>query len=125
MGGRGTYAAGNNVDYTYKTVGKIENVKVLQGISGIAKGLPVEAHSSRAYIQLHPDGKFKMYREYDSDHYLTREIAYHPEPNLTDNHKPVLHIHEYKRDDFSNRTPRLLTKGEYEKYKKYFKGLSK
>ena len=124
MGGRGTFASGNNVAYTYQTVDKIDGVKVLQGIGGNAKGLPVEAHSSGAYIQLHPDGKFKMYREYDRDHYLTKEIAYHPEPNLTGNHKPVLHIHEYKRDNFSDRTPRLLTRSEYEKYKKYFKGLS-
>ena len=27
MGGRGTFAAGNSVDYTYKTVGYIEDVK--------------------------------------------------------------------------------------------------
>lgn len=124
MGGRGTFASGNTVPYSYETVGKIEGVKVLQGMDSNAKGLPVEAHSSGAYIQLHPDGKFKMYREYDGDHYLTKEIAYHPEPNLTGNHKPVLHIHEYRRDNFAERTPRLLTQKEYEKYKKYFKGLS-
>ena len=122
MDGRGTFAAGNNVAYTYETVGKIEGVKVLQGMNGV-KGLPVEAHSGSAYIQLHPDGTFKMYREFDKVHYLTKEIAYHPEPNLTENHKPVLHIHESKRDNFSDRTPRLLTNKEYEKYKKYFKGV--
>lgn len=55
--------------------------------------------------------------------FLYKEIAYHPEPDLTGNHKPVLHVHEYKRDDFSDREPRLLTKFEYEKYKKYFKGV--
>lgn len=124
MGGRGTFAAGNNVEYTYKTIGKIDGIKILQGVNSNAKGLPVEAHSSKAYIQLHADGNFKMYREYDSDHYLTKEIAYHPEPNLIGNHKPVLHIHEYKRDDFTDRAPRLLTKDEYEKYKKYFRGLN-
>lgn len=123
MGGRGTYAAGNNVSYAYETVGYIEGVKVLQGISNNSKGLPVESHSSSAYIQLHPDGKFKMYREYDQDHYLLLEIAYHPEPNLSKNHKPVLHIHKYKRNDFTDRLPRLLTDEEYEKYKKYFKGV--
>lgn len=124
MGGRGTFAAGNNVAYTYDTVGFIEGVKVLQGKPGY-QGLPVEAHSSTAYIQLHPDGTFKMYREFDSDHYLVKEIAYHPEPNLSGNRAPVLHIHEYERDNFNKRTPRLLTKAEYEKYKKYFKGVSK
>ena len=124
MGGRGTFAAGNVVPYLYETVGKIESVKILQGKNGNAKGLPVEAHSSSAYIQLHPDGKFKMYREFDKDHYLIKEIAYHPEPKLTGNHKPVLHIHEYRRDNFADRTPRLLTKKEYRKYKKYFRGIN-
>lgn len=124
MGGRGTFAAGNPVPYSYETVGNIEGIKVLEGIAG-KHGLPESAHSSNAYIQLHPDGKFKMYREYDKDHYLVKEIAYHPEPQLTGNHNPVLHIHEYKRDNFTDRKPRLLTKDEYEKYKKYFRGLNK
>lgn len=56
--------------------------------------------------------------------FLYKEIAYHPEPDLTGNYKPVLHVHEYKRDNFSDREPRLLTKFEYEKYKKYFKGVT-
>ncbi len=122
MGGRNTFASGNNVAYTYETVGKIAGVKVLQGING-KNGLPAEAHSSNAYIQLHPDGTFKMYREYDNNHYLTKEIAYHPEPKLTGNREPVIHIHEYAPDNFNNRTPRLLTKAEFEKFKKYFKGV--
>lgn len=125
MGGRGTFAAGNPVPYSYETVGKIGGVKVIKGINSDSKGLPAEAHSSNAYIQLHPDGKFKMYREYDKDHYLVKEIAYHPEPQLTGNHNPFLHIHEYKRDNFTDRKPRLLTNDEYEKYKKYFRGLNK
>ena len=122
MGGRGTYASGNNVPFTYETIGKIAGVKILKGLNGM-KGLPVEAHSSRAYIQLHPDGTFKMYREFDDQHYLVREIAYHPESKLTGHHDPVLHIHEYKRDNFHDRKPRLLTSEEYHRYKKYFKGV--
>ena len=39
MGGRGTFAAGNDVAYTYQTVEKIEGVKVLKGING-KHGLP-------------------------------------------------------------------------------------
>ena len=123
MGGRGTFASGNNVRYVYKTVGEIEGVKVLEGISSKYKGLPVESHSSNAYIQLHPDGTFKMYREYGNDHYLKLEIAYHPESKLTGHNNPVLHIHEYPKDDFKHRTTRLLTDSEYKKYKKYFKGV--
>ena len=122
MGGRGTFASGNIVPFKYRTVGIIEGVKVLEGSNGV-KGLPVEAHSSGAYIQLHPDGTFKMYREFDKEKYLTLEIAYHPEPKLTGHAKPVLHVHEYPRNDFKNRSKRLLTTAEYNKYKKFFKGV--
>ena len=122
MGGRGTFARGNNVLYTYETVGFIEGVKVLQGLPGY-KGLPVESHSSFAYIQLHPDGTFRMLREFDSEHYLVREIAYHPEPDLTGNRAPILHIHEYQRDNFHDRPARLLTDAEKIKYQRFFKGV--
>lgn len=122
MGGRGTFASGKNVKYTYETVGKIEGVKVLKGLEG-RHSLPVESHSSNAYIKLHHDGTVKELRIYDKEHYLVAEIAYHPEPKLTGNFLPVLHIHEYRRGDFSERPSRLLTDDEYKKYKKYFKGV--
>ena len=71
MGGRGTFASGNNVAYSYETVGKIEGVKVLQKLDKNASGgLPEEAHSSGAYIMLNKDGNFKMYREYDNNNFL-------------------------------------------------------
>lgn len=125
MGGRGTYAAGNNVPYTYKTVDKIEGVKVLQGING-KHDLPVEAHSSEAYIQLYPDGNFKMLRFFDKEHYLIFEVAYHPEPKLDKSRKPILHIHEYpERNNFTKRTLRLMTEKEYKVFKKYFGGVTR
>lgn len=40
MGGKGTFAVGNNVGYTYKTVGKIEGVKILKGLGNL-HDLPV------------------------------------------------------------------------------------
>ncbi len=124
MGGRGTFAGGNKAAYTYETVGKIEGVKVLQGIGG-KHSLPEEAHSSGAYIKLKPDGTFHEMRIYDKDHYLVKEIAYHPEPKINGGNKSenVLHIHEYNRDNFKDRKPRLLTPEEIKKYKKYFKGI--
>ena len=125
MGGRGTYAAGNNVDFTYETVGKIEDVKVLSGLNG-KHGLPEESHTSNAYIKLKPDGTFHEMRIYDKDHYLVKEIAYHPEPNLNNGNRfeNVLHVHDYlERDDFKIRKPRFITKKEFNKYKKYFKGV--
>ena len=121
MGGRGSFALGNRIEYTYKTVGKIADVKVLKGING-KHGLPEESHSSKAYIKLKPDGTFHEMRIYDKDHYLIKEIAYHPEPKLTGNRREnVLHVHEYNKNDFKNRTTRRITE---EEYKKYFKGVN-
>lgn len=124
MGGRGTFAKGNAVSYTYKTVGKIEGVKVLQGING-KHSLPAESHYSLAYIKLKPNGVFHEMRIYDKDHYLVKEIAYHPEPKVNNGNRSenVLHVHEYERDNFANRPAHKISKEEYEAYKKYFKGV--
>ncbi len=124
MGGRGTFAAGNNVAYTFATVGMIEGVKVLKGMNG-KHGLPEEAHSSLAYIVLKPDGTFHEMRIYDKEHYLVKEIAYHPEPKLNAGNRTenVLHVHDYMRDNFKDREPHRITKEEYTKYKKYLKGV--
>ena len=34
MGGRGTYAAGNLVEFHYKTVGYVYDVPILEGLNG-------------------------------------------------------------------------------------------
>lgn len=95
MGGRGTFAAGKSVPFTYKTVGFVDGVKVLEGIGG-KHGLPESAHSSYAYIKLKPDGTFHEMRFYDKNHVLYLEIGYHPEKSLTGNtHTNVLHYHTY------------------------------
>lgn len=125
MGGRGTFAAGKNVAFTYETTGFIDGVKILKGING-KHGLPEEAHTSMAYISLKPNGLFHEMRIYDKDHYLIKEIAYHPEPKLNNGNRQenVLHVHDYpQRDNFKVRPPHKITKQEYEKYKKYFKGV--
>lgn len=123
MGGRGTFAAGNSVAYRYETVRKIDGVQILQKVDKNASGgLPEEAHSSSAYIMLNKNGQFRMYREYDNNHYLRFEIAYHPEKEIDPSRKPVLHVHEYQPGDFSSRQARPLTKIEYEKYKNTLRG---
>lgn len=121
MGGRGTFAAGNIVAYTYGTNGKIAGVKVLVGLNG-KHGLPEEAHSSRAYIKLKPDGTFHEMRIYDKDHYLRYEIAYHPEPRLDPSRKPVLHYHRYDRYFNRSNAKRLSDKVKH-RFSKYFKGV--
>lgn len=123
MGGRGTFASGNNVACSYETVDKIAGVKVLKGIGG-KHSLPEESHTSNAYIKLKPDGTFYEMRIYDKDHYLVKEIAYHhPEQSLTGNrHEKILYVHEYDRT-FKRTDARPISKQEYEFYKKYFKGV--
>lgn len=117
MGGRRTYASGIQVPFRWKNVGLFRGVKVLEGTDGLHK-LPEEAHSSGAYVQLFPDGNLQMIRFYDKDHFLTVEIGYHPEPDLTGHRRPVYHIHEYGRD-FSSRSKRLFNEEDIGKYGKY------
>ena len=132
MGGRGSFAAGINVAYTYKTIGMVEDVKVLQGMNG-EHSLPESAHSSKAYIKLKPDGTFHEMRIYSDNHVLLLEIAYHPEKTITgNNHTPVLHYHTYDERFSKNITGKFirssakpLTDELFKKYKKYFKGVKK
>ena len=85
--------------------------------------LPEEAHSSNAYILLDSSGEFKMYREYDTQHNLRIEIAYHYETALVPRATGrILHIHEYDPTTFKRTPARLLTECEYRRYKPYFKG---
>ena len=126
MGGRGTFAAGKDVAFKYKEVGKINGVKILEGIKG-NHSLPEEAHSSLAYIKLKKDGTFHEIRFYDKNHYLVKEIAYHPEPKINNGNRsePILHVHDYAQDNFSNRPARRITKEEYEENVGIFKGVPK
>jgi len=126
MGGRGTFAAGKNVAYTYETVEKIGGVKVLQPIGGSSKSfkLPEEAHSSDKYIVLDKVGTFRQYREYNSQHLPTFEIGFHFESGLSKQGEAVLHYHEYSAPGVEHRgKAKPITPELYEKYKKYFKGV--
>ena len=77
MGGRGTFAAGNNVAYQYETVGTIEGVKVLEKINKKSStALPEEAHKSSAYILIGKDGEVRQYREFNADHTAKFDIDY-------------------------------------------------
>lgn len=122
MGGRGTFASGNNVSYKYETVGIYEGVKILYGIKGTGlHDLPAESHSSNMYLKLHKDGTMNMLRIYGKDHYLQAEIAYHPEPDLTGNYKPVLHVHYYDKN-FNRSDAKYLNSEMLNKYKRFMKG---
>ena len=128
MGGRGTFASGNNVAYTYKTVGKINDVKVLQPQnSNNALKLPEESHSSTAYLLLDKTGVFRQYREYNDRHEVVLEIGYHNEPVLGQD--KILHAHIHATPGIINHRSAQkirLFPGDplYEKYKHLFKGVS-
>lgn len=114
MGGRGTFASGKQVGYTYNTVGKIDGIKVLKGIQG-KHGLPEEAHSSNAYISLYPNGSVKQIRLYNANLTAKTDIEYSMHQG-----KLSLHAHDYLNG--VRQSPRNLTTNEYEKYIKYFGG---
>lgn len=121
MGGRGTFAAGRSVPYEYRTVGTVGGIKVLEGVGG-KHGLPEEAHSSNAYIQLNGDGTVRTIRFYDSRHRLRYEIAFHREQSIDPSNKPVLHYHVY---DMTGERPwhgpaRKATKAMRRRYGRYF-----
>ena len=137
MGGRGTFAAGNPVSYTYEADttfsldGKYKGIKVLRGITGSGKhGLPESAHSSTAYLKMNPDGSFNMMRIYDNKHNLRLEIAYHIENQLGTG--KVLHYHTYdiafsqsSKGHFKRTTNKLHKNSKlYKTYCKFFKGVS-
>lgn len=127
MGGRGTYAVGNNVGYTYEAVGTIEGVKVLRPNKiNSSLRLPEESHKSSSYILLDRNGIFHQMRFYNSDHEAVFEIGYHTETSL--GHGKVLHVHIYnKPGELSHDTAEKFVIGPgnmyYEKYKHYFKGV--
>lgn len=124
MGGRGTFASGIHVVFIYETVGKIDGVKILEKIDKKAsRSLPEEAHSSKAYLLLSTQGSFKRYREYDRSGLPKFDIDFHPEPRITGHHKAVLHLHFYSEKGVRDAVGRILTKNEYEQYKKFFVGL--
>ena len=114
MGGRGTYAAGNNVPFTYQTVGKVNGIKVLQGIGG-KHGLPEEAHTSSAYISLHHDGKVKQLRLYNSNLTAKADIEYSVHQG-----KLSLHAHDYVGG--VRQSARPLTNQEKKEFLKFFGG---
>ena len=114
MGGRGTFASGNNVVYTYETVGKIDGVKILKGIAG-KHGLPEESHSSSSYISLSPTNNVKQIRLYKPNHTAKTDIEFSIHRG-----KISLHAHDYVKGVRQNARP--LTNSEYKKYIKFFGG---
>ena len=130
MGGRGTFAAGKPAAFQYETVGTVEGVKVLRGISG-KHGLPESSHSSVAYLKMNQDGTFHMLRIYDRRHNLRLEIAYHSEQSIAKGKQKVLHYHVYgetfsqKAKSPFERTTKVLHKNSqiYKRYRKFFKGV--
>lgn len=131
MGGRGTFAIGNTPEHLlYKTVAKIEGVKVLDGILEIngvkvknpKHNLPEESKSSGAYIKLNKDGSFRMMRFYNASHEAAWEIAYHAERNIDKSGKAVLHYHFYGQN-FHRGDAIKATKAMKKRYKKFLRGI--
>jgi len=128
MGGRGTFAAGRTVAYTYETVGFIDGIKILEPIDkSKALKLPEESHSSTGYVLYDKDGVFHQYREYNVGHEVVLEIGYHHERSLGQG--DVLHVHIHTLpgvDNHAKADKYRIGPGDpiYEKYKRLFKGVN-
>jgi hypothetical protein len=127
MGGRGTFAAGNPVAYTYKTVDTIDGIKVLRPIDETKSlKLPEEAHSSTGYVLYDKDGIFHQYREYNGNHEVVMEIGYHYEKSLGSGSVLHVHVHNIPGVEHHNTATKYrIFPGDpiYEKYKKLFRGV--
>lgn len=128
MGGRGTFASGKSVEYTYEAVGKINNVKILRPIDETKSlKLPEESHSpSNAYVLFDKKGVFHQYREYNDNHEVIFEIGYHHEKSLGKGDVLHVHIHEKPGVEWhANATKHIIRPGGkiYEKYKFLFVGV--
>lgn len=114
MGGRGTFAVGKTVPYSYQTVGVIEGIKVLKGL-GSKHGLPEEAHTSSSYISLHHNGKVKQLRLYNENLTAKTDIEYSVHQG-----KLSLHAHDYING--IRQPARVLTANEKKNFLKFFGG---
>ena len=128
MGGKGTYSTGQSPAYTYETVDKIGEVKVLEPIDkSQARKLPEESHTpGTSYVLLDKDGVFHQYREYNDNHEIVFEIGYHHESSLGEG--DVLHVHIHKTpgiDGHKSAQKFVIGPGNpyYEKYKHLFVGV--
>lgn len=129
MGGRGTFAVGNNVAYTYETVGKIDDIKVIQPIDKTKSfKLPEESHTSgNSYVLLDKNGVFRQFRKYDMNHEVILEIGYHQEASLGKGKVLHVHVHELPGVEGHNSAKKYIIGPRdqyYERYKKLFKGVS-
>ena len=117
MGGKGEAANKSSFKQLYKTIGKIGNIKVLEGIEGCKKhGLPIESHSSDAYIKLNKDRTVKQIRILNSDRSAKADIECSVHQG-----KITIHAHDFVNDKRQNK--RDLTESERNKYLKYFGGI--
>ncbi len=104
------------------------NESILPPFSATAKPFLKCGETSRPSNPVTPDNSIAksktnkrvlLLRFYDKDKHLTIEIGFHREPDLTGHNREVYHIHEYQRDNFTDRKPRLFTECDLKKYGKH------
>lgn len=128
MGGRGTYSVGNNVAYTYKAVGDIDGIKILEPIDSTKSfKLPEESHTAgNRYVLLDKNGVFHQYREYNENHKVVLEIGYHIESDLGQGKVFHVHIHSIPGvEGHRSAVKYIIGPGDpyYEKHKNLFVGV--
>lgn len=121
MSSRGSVTADGHVPTTeYQTVKEVFDAKVLVGRAKRFHGLPDYSHSpNRIYIKEDHKGNLREMRIYGNDKKPVLEIAYHPEPKLSNgSRESVLHFHFFD-EDLGRKPAMKITSEIKEKYKKY------
>lgn len=125
MGGRGGFLAsgGFSTPFEWHSEGLLYGVKILKRNDPNARiALPGLSNTpGTTYISLDKEGNFHQLRHFKGDRTPAFDIDFGRDLPLTGTEK-ALHIHEY--DAKGKRLPgRWLTEKEYDKYKKFFKGV--
>lgn len=126
MGGRGSFLAsgGFGTPAQWHSEGLMYGVKVLKRNDPKSRiSLPERSNTpGAAYVAVNQEGKFHQYRQFKNNRFPAFDIDYGVDKPLTGKDR-ALHIHEYDKE--ANRLPgRWLTKKEYDRYKKFFKGVA-
>lgn len=121
MGGRGTFAAGKQVAYTYETVDYVDGIKVLLPKDTKASiSFPERSNTpGTSYLSYRKDGTFDQLRVFGDDRIPTLDIDYGKHRG-----KKSMHVHYYKDGvRGSGNDVVVLHPGDalYERYKRYFK----
>ncbi len=122
MGSRGAFIGNKLATRSWKTIGKINNMKIVQKLKAPDNKLPEYSNTPSArYIRLTSDGTFRQLRTYNAAKQPMLDIEYGYHDGV-----PSLHVHLLNGDpSHKNKETIFIKPGDplYQKYQAAFKGV--